>query len=69
MYQPPQSRRRIARAGDRGRGQIARDMHDGLRQHAMALGMRAQELQLGPPDPVAVAAPAGALREGIVTCW
>jgi hypothetical protein len=44
-------------------------MHDGLRQHAMALGMRAQELQLGPPDPVAVAAPAGALREGIVTCW
>lgn len=33
----------------------------------MALGMRAQELQLGPPDPVAVAATAGALREGIVT--
>lgn len=42
-------------------------MHDGLRQHAMALGMRAQELQLGPPDPVAVAATAVALREGIVT--
>lgn len=62
-----QSRRRIAQAGDRERRRIARDLHDGLQQHALALGLRAQELQLVRSDPDAVAATAGALRDGIVT--
>ena len=62
-----QSRRRIALAGDRERRRIARDLHDGLQQHALALGLRAQELQLVRSDPDAVAATAGALRDGIVT--
>lgn len=61
-----QSRRRIAMAGDRERRRIARDLHDGLQQHAMALGLRAQELQLIRQDPDAVAATATALRDGIV---
>ncbi len=62
-----QSRRRIAQAGDSERRRIARDLHDGLQQHALALGMRAQELQLVRRDPDAVAATASALRDGIVT--
>jgi signal transduction histidine kinase len=62
-----QSRRRIAQAGDRERRRIARDLHDGLQQHALALGMLAQEVQLVRGDPDAVAATAGALRDGIVT--
>ncbi len=61
-----QSRRRIAMAGDRERRRIARDLHDGLQQHAIALGLRAQELQLVAQDPTAVAVTATALRDGIV---
>lgn len=62
-----QSRRRIAQAGDRERRRIARDLHDGLQQHALALGLRAQELRLVRADPDAAAATADALRDGIVT--
>lgn len=62
-----QSRRRIAQAGDRERRRIARDLHDGLQQHALALGLRAQELRLVRGDPEAVAGTADALRDGIVT--
>ncbi|WP_420124534.1 sensor histidine kinase [Nakamurella sp.] len=61
-----QSRRRIASAGDRERRRIARDLHDGLQQHALALGLQAQELRLVRRDPDAVAATADALRDGIV---
>lgn len=61
-----QSRRRIALAGDRERRRIARDLHDGLQQHALALGLRAQELQMVRNDPAAVGATARELRNGIV---
>ncbi len=53
-------------AGDRERRRIARDLHDGLQQRAIALGLRAQELQLVAQDPTAVAVTATALRDGIV---
>lgn len=62
-----QSRRRIAQAADRERRRIARDLHDGLQQHALALGMRAQELRWVQGDPDAIADTADALRDGIVT--
>ncbi len=60
-----QSRRRIALAGDRERRRIARDLHDGLQQHAIALGLRAQELLQVAPES-AVAGTARELREGIL---
>jgi len=62
-----QSRRRIAQTADRERRRIARDLHDGLQQHALALGLRARELELVRTDPDAVAAAASTLRDGIVT--
>lgn len=61
-----QSRRRIAQAGDRERRRIARDLHDGLQQQALALGLTAQQLRLVRNDPDAVATTADALRDGIV---
>lgn len=61
-----QSRRRIALAGDRERRRIARDLHDGLQQSAIALGLRAEQLKSERQDPVAVAASATAVRDGVV---
>jgi len=60
------SRRRIAVAGDRERRRIARDLHDGVQQHAMNLGLLAQQIQLA-PDPAATAASAAALHTGVIT--
>lgn len=61
-----QSRRRIALAGDRERRRIARDLHDGVQQHAINLGLLAQQLQRT-PDPAGTAASAAALHAGVIT--
>ena len=61
-----QSRRRIALAADRERRRIARDLHDGLQQKAIMLGMQAAGIQAEQQDPLTVAASTRALRDGVV---
>lgn len=61
-----QSRRRLALAGDRERRRIARDLHDGLQQNAIMLGMRAEQLQAADQDPTEMGRSARAVRDGVV---